>query len=156
MSDLVKFQVSIAGYNGPATTLHGVIVVADNVLVLASEHPLEEARRDGFGMITNIDLASVDYRFTDQLMREAIISYFVRQSQQTLDIVDKLARHAPGNSITNDGYDERGPRYRISPDITNGQIAVLAACAFADVQSPVAKAISMMDDITALYNLTTI
>lgn len=156
MSEVVKFQVSIAGYSGVATTLHCVILAADNVLVIAEEHPLEEERREGFGMVTNLDLPAVDYRFSDKLMRDSIISFFVRDSQQTLDLVDKLARHAPHNAITNDGYDDNGPRYRINPDITNGQMAVLAACAFADVQSPISKAMAMMDDITALYQLTTI
>lgn len=156
MSELVKFQVSIAGYNGPATTLNCVIIAAENVLVIAEEHPLEETRRDGFGMVSNLDLAAVDYRFTDQHMRDAINSFFVRDSQQTLDLVEKLARHAPHNAITKDGYDERGPRYRIAPDISNGQMAVLAACSFADVQSPVSKALSMMGDIAALYQLTSI
>lgn len=156
MSEFVKFQVSIAGYNGPATTLRCVIVAAENMLVVAEEHPLEEERMEGFGMVTNLDLPSIDYRFSDALMRDAITSFFVRESQQTIDLVEKLARHAPHNAITKDGYDERGPRYRIAPDITNGQMAVLAACAFADVQSPVGMALGMMDDIAALYQLTSI
>lgn len=155
-SSLVKFQVSIAGYNGPATTLHCVIIKADNMLVIADEFPLEEARREGFGMVTNLDLHAVDYRFSDELLRDAIQAYNTRQSQQTVDVLEKLARYSPSNAITNDGYDERGPRYRINPEITNGQVAVLAACAFADVQAPVNKALAMMDDITALYQLTTI
>lgn len=155
-ADIVKFMVSIAGYSGPAVTLLCALVNDDGVLVIADESALQEQRKEGFGVVTNLDLPSVDYRFTDDQLRDAIIAYYARDSQDTLDLDNKLARHSPGQSIATDGIDERGPRYRLSADITNGQIAVLAACAFCARQTPVARAMSMADELTELYRAFTI
>lgn len=156
MSSITKFLVSIAGYSGPSVTLVCAYDQRDDVLIVAQEEPLVEVRREGFGMVTNLDLPAIDLRFDDSRIRDAIRDYFRRQSQDTIDLIDKLARHSPDNAVTNDGFDERGPRYRIAPDITNGQIAVFAACCFADAQSPINAAITMMDDISELYGFVTI
>lgn len=157
MDDIIKFQVSIAGYSGAATTLICALMQKDNVLVIADEASLEEKRREGFGMVSNLDLDAVDFRFGDTRIRDSITEYFVREAQKTLDAVGKVARHVPNNNaITKDGFDMNGPIYRLSPDITNGQIAVLAACAFANAQTSIGKSIDMMADMTALYSITTI
>lgn len=156
MSSITKFLVSIAGYGGPSITLVCAYDQRDDVLIVAQEEPLVEVRREGFGMVTNLDLPAIDLRFDDSRIRDAIRDYFRRQSQDTIDLIDKLARHSPENAVTNDGFDDRGPRYRIAPEITNGQIAVFAACCFAGAQSPINAAITMMDDIADLYSIVTI
>ena len=43
-----------------------------------------------------------------------------------------------------------------SPDIDNGQVAVLAAVAFAESQRPVNAALSAMQDLNDFYSVTTI
>jgi hypothetical protein len=157
MSNITKFLVSIAGYSGPAITLVCAYDQRDDVLIIAQEEtPLVEERREGFGMVTNLNLSAIDLRFDDLRLRDSIRDYFRRTSQDTIDLIDKLARHSPDNAVTNDGFDDHGPRFRIAPDITNGQIAVFAACSFAGAQSPISAAISMMDDISELYSIVTI
>ncbi len=111
---------------------------------------------EGNARYTNLDLPAIALRFDDARLRDAIRDYYRRSSQDTIDLIDKLARHSPDNAVTNDGFDDRGPRYRIAPDITNGQIAVFAACAFAGAQSPISSAIELMDDIAGLYSYVTI
>lgn len=156
MSNITKFLVSIAGYSGPAITLVCAYDQRDDVLIVAEEGPLVEVRREGFGMVTNLDLPAIDLRFDDARIRDSIRDYFRRSSQDTIDLIDKLARHSPDNAVTNDGFDDHGPRYRIAPDITNGQIAVFAACCFAGAQSPIGSALALMDDIAELYSIVTI
>ena len=155
-ADVIKFQSSIAGYNGPAVTLICALVNEDGVLVIADDSALQEQRKEGFGVVSNVDLPSVDFRFTDDKLRDAIIAFYARDSQDTIDLDSKLARHSPSQSITTDGIDERGPRFRLNADITNGQIAVLAACAFCAQQTPVSSALSMMGEMTELYRAFTI
>lgn len=156
MTSTTKFLVSIAGYSGPSITLVCVYDQREDVLTIAREEPLVEVRREGFGMVTNLDLPAIDLRFDDSRIRDSIRDYYRRTSQDTIDLIAKLARHSPENAVTNDGFDESGPRYRIAPEISNGQIAVFAACCFAGAQSPISAAIAMMDDITELYGFVTI
>lgn len=157
MSSVTKFLVSIAGYSGPAITLVCAYDQRDDVLIVAQEEKnLVEERREGFGMVTNLNLSAIDLRFDDSRVRDSIGDYYRRRSQDTIDLMDKLARHSPENAVTNDGYDDHGPRYRISADITNGQIAVFAACCFAGAQSPIGSAIEMMDEMAELYTIMSI
>lgn len=118
MSNITKFLVSIAGYSGPAITLVCAYDQRDDVLIVAEEGPLVEVRREGFGMVTNLDLSAIDLRFDDARIRDSIRDYFRRSSQDTIDLIDKLARHSPDNAVTNDGFDDHGPGtglHQISP-----------------------------------------
>lgn len=155
------YLVSIAGYYGSPVTLVCVHSPQDDMLVIAGEEPLVEQRRPGFGMVTNLNLDALDMRFENEQIRKSIHEFQRRLGQETLDLDGSLGRHSPENAVTQDGFDERGPKYRLAPEISNGQVAVLAACAFAAGQSSVERALSLMDDITSListdlYSLTTI
>ncbi|SER35668.1 MULTISPECIES: hypothetical protein [Pseudomonas] len=152
---LQKIQVSIGGYQGRPVTLLCALDDSTNVLTIAAESPILTERKEGFAVVTNQDTDSFDMKFTDDLIRDAITSYYARSSQETLAVLDALARFSPDNAITKDSFDERGPRYRISPDIQNGQLAILAACAFADRQQPMNAITSMASELMQLYQAYT-
>lgn len=153
-SNIHAFHVSITGLEGPATTITCALVRDTNVLVIAAEEkPFREVRKEGFALVTNADLPAHDWRFTDTNVRDAITSYFARNVQGTLDLVDKVKSLDPQAAIFRESYDENGPRYKIAPDISNGRLAILAACAYADRQHNVGASLSMMDDLLELYGI---
>lgn len=154
--NIQPIEVCICGYEGQPITLICALKTDTNVMVIAAEErEVREVRREGFALVTNQQLDAADWLFSDDHIREAITSYFARSAQGTLDIVDKLGRHNPMNSIVKVGFDERGPRYQIVPDITNGQLAILAACGYADRQLSLCAAESMADELAGLYSVLT-
>lgn len=157
MSDNIqRIHVSISGYEGPAVTLVCALKTDSNVLVIAKqEQDLREERKEGFALVTNLHLPASDWLFTDDHIRQGIGDYYARSTQGTLDIVEALSRHDPSNNIGKEGFDERGPVYRITPDITNGQLAIIAACAYADLQVGLGSAASVSDRFADLYSLIT-
>jgi hypothetical protein len=152
----MKIIASIAGFTGSPTTLAAFFDSETNVIAVAKQIEFREERPEGYGMVTNLDLDAVDFKFTDKVMQDAIRSYYTRKAQGTLDIVDALQRFHPDNRIEQDEIGETGRRFRISPDIDNGQIAVLAICAFVDTQSSIRGALDAMNDLNEFYGIMTI
>lgn len=152
----MKLQVVIGGYMGQPVTIGCVIDDDTGVLSVAKVFDHSEKRMEGFAVVSNMDLPDCDFLFTDKHLRDAIRSYFARVGQDMVGIAQQLARFDPTNRIEKDAVDETGPRYRISPDIDNGQVAVLAAVAFAESQRPVNAALSAMQDLNDFYSVTTI
>ena len=139
---MIKLQASFTGYNGSPTTLLAVIDDDTGILVIANQIAYKETRhiqqKDGdgeisesdFTLISNVDAGETDFLFVDEMLRDAIRSFYSRKSQGMIDILEKLARYNPDNKIERDSVDEKGPSYKIMPDIENGQMAVLALTAF--------------------------
>lgn len=152
----MKLQVLISGFMGQATTLLCVVDDDTGVLTIGKQVPFSEARMEGFALASNMDLPECDYLFTDKHLRDAIRSYFSRGGQDMVAFAPSLVRYKPDNRIEKDAVDESGPRYRISPDIDNGQIAVLAAVAFADAQQPLKAVMTAINDLSDFYSITTI
>ena len=148
------FHVSVTGLEGPAISITCALERDTNVLVIvAEEKPFREERKEGFALVTNVDLPAHDWRFTDNDARDAITSYFARSTQGTLDLLKDVKHLDPQAAIFRESYDENGPRYKIAPDISNGRLAILAACIYADRQRNVGACLSMTDDILELYGI---
>lgn len=136
---MIRVQASVAGYSGSPITLLGAIDEDTGVLVVAKQVPYNEKRivqkaQDGseisFVLISNLDLRESEFKFSDELLRDAIRSFYSMNAQGSLDIIESVARYNPDNKIERDTIDERGANYKIMPDIENGQMAVLAMVSF--------------------------
>lgn len=152
----MKIVCSIAGYQGPATSLACSYVEDDGVLVVLKQIEYREARPEGFAMVSNLDLPALDFRFTEEHLKTAIQTYYTRMAQGLIDIDDAVVRYRPDNRIESSEITPMGRAYRIAPEIDNGQIGILAVCAFLDAQRGVAAAISMAADLADLYTVTSI
>lgn len=154
----MKFEVSISGYgqSGKPVTLQCFYDHSGDVLVVMREVPFIERRTDGFALVTNMELQTRDFLFSDDHIREGIREYFARTGLGTIDIDAAIVRYQPDAKIENDGIDERGPKYRLDPEIGNGQVAIIAAVAFIKSQRPVIDAIGAVDDFTKLYDVLSI
>lgn len=155
----MNFSVSISGYGATGSKPVTVLCVYDEgtgVLVAGKEVSFKEQRVEGFSMVTNLQLAERDFLFTDDHLRDAIRGYYARSGQGLIDVSDELSRWLPDNKIELNGVDERGPKYQLSPEIGNGEVAVLAAVAFVLAQEPITGALGAMEEFNELYKITAI
>lgn len=145
---------TIGGFQGQPVTLAGSY--EDGLLIVAKQLKYREDKPSPeFAMVSNLDLPDIDYRFTDAHFADAIRAYYAWRAQQNLDLVDALSRYSPDNRIESDRVDETGRKYRINPDIDNGQIAVLAMVSYAQRQSGIGSAVDMAKEFAdfAIYTI---
>jgi hypothetical protein len=126
-------QSTIGGYQGTPVTILGVYDENTGSLTIVSQKEYTESRlRPDVALVTNLQLPEHDSFFGDEKLSEAITHFFVRKAQGTLILDPKLSRYNPENKLQLKGVNEGGKSYEISPDIDNGQIAVLAMVAYVD------------------------
>ena len=133
---MMRINVSGFGSNGKAATVFAAFDPSNDVLLIAREaEAYESSERPGFLHITNQARDEHhDAVFTDDDTHEAITAYLELDGLGLLTISPKVQRLTPSNKIERDGMDSSGMKYRIQPDISNGQVAVLAACLYANRQ----------------------
>jgi hypothetical protein len=159
MSDAVKpvlIRVNMSGYKGAAVSLFAAFDPRTSVLNAAREHPAQElVDRPGFLRISNqVDDPNRDALFSEDELSDAIRAYHDMRAGGRLVMAPALQRHDPSNRIEADGVDERGTKYRISSDITAGQVAILAACWYARRQSGLESARQMFAEMKAMRIIT--
>lgn len=153
----MRIQVSIAGYSGTPVTLACVKDPATGVLVISKQVKYNEAKlAPDFALVSSHTLAQTDFTFNDEKFGDAVKAYFDQKGQGILVVHESLARFNPDNRIEYDSVDATGRRYRIAPEIDNGQVAVLAVAAFAEIQNHISTANQVADEISGLLELYTI
>lgn len=159
----VALQATIAGMGagsagGAETILAGYDLDSGVLLVdgARSEEPGTVAARDDDSVVVTNDVALVDHDqlFLEDQFREAITAYFSLQASGQLEIDTALMRHSPAGKIEPDGVDEKGRKFRVAPDISNGQLAIIALCWLALRQRNVATQIDAFDEMPDLDVMT--
>lgn len=135
-SNAVMMRVNISGYGGKAASVFAAFDRDTDLLMIVREAAeYEHHAREKFLHITNQPHDSHhDAVFTDEETKDAITAYLELEGLGLLKFGAKSSRAAPGNKIERDGMDAGGMKYRIQPDILNVQVAVLAACLYANRQ----------------------
>lgn len=147
----IKIRVNIAGYSGAPVSLYCAFDPATDVLLVGRSGEYDGADRDGFLKITNVGSdAANDTLFLNEDTKEAIEAYFEMDSMKSLTLGEQVQRFNPSNQIERDGMDEAGPKYRVAPGITSGQVAVLVACLTAKRQRAHAAAADAFKDFEFL------
>jgi hypothetical protein len=128
---MIQIQATIVGYGDLPATLFSSYDDEREVLAIAVEAEYREERREGAIVVANDERLDRDSLFSDEHLREAIAAYFAMQkgvargeAGSRLIFRDRAQRAVP--SVENDGYDESGPKWRVSPNIANVQVAALA------------------------------
>lgn len=157
MAKVHRIQVTIGGYKGHGTTLIAGLDTGTGILVVMKQHKYSEKLiKSDMTMITNMDLDDADTVFTDKDIKSAVESYFTRCAQSTIVIKDEARRFTPDSKVETDTVTTTGRTYRISPDIDNGQMAVLALCAFVDKQKGVGGTIEALNELDSMYRILSI
>ena len=153
----MRILTVISGYQGPPIALASVLDENTGVLVIAKQLNYREDRpAPDMAVVSNLDLPECDFMYSDKRLRDSIRAYFARRGQGMVEIESILGRYLPDNKIEQDGVDESGRKFRIAPDIDNGQIAVLATVAFVEAQKHISSSMTLMDDLSEFYRVTSI
>ncbi|MGZ8220042.1 MAG: hypothetical protein ACXWT0_00190 [Methylobacter sp.] len=145
---MIAIQSTIVGYSGKPRTLFSAYNAETRILVISVDADYRKERRDGCMVITNDDSIQRDMLFTEEDLQASIEAFFMLQGGVATDgksarlvFSDKAMRGNPAQSIEKDGMDTSGQRFRISENITSAQIAVLAACWYAE------KRLNVVNDV---------
>jgi hypothetical protein len=157
MSATVKIMCSIGGFTGQPITLLAGYDQSTGLLLVTSEVPFKNERRDGFAFLTNSAFAeSRDGLFSDANFEEAMMRFRELRAAGLLDLAEKLRKHDPDARIDVRDVTDGGRTYRVSAEISNGQVAVLALTWFAARQRAISAAESMTSDLLGYFDCETI
>lgn len=153
----MKILVSIGGYGGTGAspiTLAALRDDATGVLSVAKGVKYRDEPLVGFAFVTNMRLPNYDCLFTEEHLQSAILAYKEGEGLGTFLIDDEVAKHRP--RIETDGIDTKGQKYRLAPDFTNGEMAVLALAYFQSRQRSIGGLSDQMDRIANMYNILSV
>jgi hypothetical protein len=161
----VSLQATIGGISANASdageTVYGIFEVGTGVLLIDGASTVRsgeiEVRRPRHAVVTNNPAADDrDELFQDESIRQAIEDYFAMSGRGLLEIDPKVARVNPSTKIEPDGMDDHGRKFRVAPDISNGQMAVLVMCWFALRQTAIAGQLAAFDDMGIDTDIVTV
>lgn len=146
----ILLRVNIAGFSGEPVSLIGAFDHEDDLLLISDTKAYTDGDAPAMLKVSNQQRDKFrDDLVGDEQMQDAISAYFEMDGLKLLVLGDRALRHNPANKIERDGVGEGGVRYRISPDITCAQVAVMFACLAATRQRSVTGALSIMDEISS-------
>lgn len=149
----MRIFISVSGFRGQSVTLAalhdsdtGMLVIAKQVAFRLTKPEANDA------LVCNASTNEADFIFTDDHIAEAIRDYYLMKGHGHISLADALARYEPDNKIEVDDINESGRKFRISNDIDNGQMAVLAAVAFIKQQEAIGDCMSAIADLS-IYSI---
>lgn len=154
-----KLQANIEGFNGKPTSLFGVIDTDTGVLNIVMAAKVRQSKKDGCVLISNALKAECDFTFNESVFKDAISSYYrlkrgVANDNLTplLIISPKVGSSDPSSAIELNGVSDSGMDYRISAEISNLQLAVLAMCLYVEKSRTVDECFVMFDELQSLLD----
>lgn len=151
MSELINLQVTISGFQGKPTTLFSSYELVQKILIVAKEAAFRRDRFKDCLVVTNDPSLPHDKIFSMDDLKEAIAAF--QKLKKTYSADGKVFRLqlskgaqtcSPDSCVQIEGFDEKGPKYGVSENISCAQMAVLATC----------LAAAKIDDCEASCNLT--
>lgn len=133
----IFMRVNVIGYSGQAVSAFCAYDPISHVLSFGRVDKYEggvpkskagESRRDRFLLLTNqVTDAAHDQLISSDDMRDAIDAFFAMNDSESMVFGEGLAGHNPSHRIERDGVDERGVKYRLAADVSNGMVAAIFA-----------------------------
>lgn len=148
----VLMRINIAGYaDRPASVFAAYDPNSDVLAIARLAKEYEGGPRDGFLKITNQQRDDAyDAIYTEEETRDSILAFFDMENLGLLTLKGDALRINPANKIERDGMDESGLKFRFAPDISNAQVAVLAAALYGDRQRKIAQTASFAEQMRIL------
>lgn len=153
---IIPIQAIFAGFNNKAATVYSIYDDERLVLAVSVQAEFTRDRREGCVLITNDStLPDYDVLFVEEMFQDAIASYFFLLNgvgsdsvSKRLVIADKAMRSDPAMALEADGMNETGAKYRINPEMTSAQMAVLATAWYANMKGSLAeRTIDFWEDV---------
>ena len=159
-SGLKKLQVVISGYTGQGVSLYCAYDPETTILSVAKMGNYTEKRFRDSLLITNVsEIDSYDSLFTEKDLKAAINAFQMlfhgvskdgKSSRLTFSSACNAAN--PDSAIDQDKLDPSGQKFVIRGDISNAQVATLAACWYAFGVRNVDAVLDFGDRMISLLN----
>lgn len=147
----IRIQAEITGYQGQAINLLGALDTDSGLFIVAKELPIGE-RTEGAIVVSNDPRSERrDSMFTEDRIQEAIRLFFRAQATGMIELLQSMSKHDPAHRIEAGGMDENGTKYRLSPDVSNGNIAVLALLCTADITYKAESATDFSNELAEMF-----
>lgn len=148
---IIFIQAEATGYQGPSVTVLGALDT-DSGMVVISKELAHGDTHPGAVVISNDPRSERrDSLFTEQKLQTAIRLYFRAIASDLLELWPAVKKHDPQSRIETLGINELGTSYRLSPDLTNGNMAVLAVLDAADVAMNAQGSTEFARDLADMY-----
>jgi hypothetical protein len=151
MSGPIRVQAIVSGYQGAAVNLLGALDPKTGLFIVAKEQGIDERTEGALTVSNNTRLEDRDRLFDEDKLQRAIHLFFSLRGQGLLELLPAVTKHDPGTRIESDGMNERGTKYRLAPEMSNGNVAVLALIEAADVALAADTTVSSADEIADMY-----
>ncbi|WP_321946591.1 hypothetical protein [Paraburkholderia sp. J10-1] len=149
---LIKIQTAITGYQGLPVSLLGGLDTETGLLMVAKEMPYGDREATATFITNDPRTDERDGLFIDdEKLQRALRLFFRMRRTGLIDLMKTVSKHDPENRIESDGTTERGVRYRLAPDISNGNVAVLAMVEAADTAYRIEEASSFADELSSMF-----
>ena len=124
---IVKIQATISGYSGMPCSLLSAYYRDSGILVIVKIHAYSSEPIKDSSVITNVP----------RISRSAFFG---------------AGRANPSSILESNGIDVSGEKFKIAPEVTNEQVAVLATCCFVEHIEAADMGIGLIDDINDAYD----
>ncbi|GAB4059212.1 hypothetical protein [Uliginosibacterium sediminicola] len=152
MSNVIAIQATISGFGGEPGTVFSGYDQDSKILVVSKAVGYKKDRFRSCLVITNNKDLDNESLFGVEQFNDAIKAFYALRGgvasdsrSRRLSFDNDASRANPENAIEQDGLDANGPRYRISPDLTNIQAAVLATCLYAVNADSISDVVEMAE-----------
>lgn len=144
----MRLQACISGYVGKSATVLATYV--DGVVFVAKSVAYRTQRVSDSVLIANTELPAMEFRLDEADLGKAIEAFSQLKNSGMLSFDPAAQACDPSGAIEQDGITENGRKMRISPDIKNEQIAVLALCLYARRAATNDKVMSMLGELETI------
>lgn len=141
----MRLQACIHGYSGKPATVLATYAEDGGAVFIAKSVSYRQERVSDSVLIANSELPEMEHHFKEDSLGDAIEAFNRLRNGGLISFDKSVQGLDPTGAIEQDGITETGRKMRISPDIKNDQIAILAICLYAGKARTNAKVMDMMD-----------
>lgn len=150
MSD-VLIQAEVSGYQGRATNLLGALDTDSGMLIVVKELSVGERTANAIVISNDPRTERRDGLFTEDKLQDAIRLFFRATATEMVELHESMSKHNPAHKIQRDGIGENGTKYQLAPEVTNGNVAVLALIEAADKTYKAQSASDFSGELASLF-----
>lgn len=155
---IVKIQATISGYSGMPCSLLSAYYRDSGILVIVKIHAYSSEPIKDSSVITNVPRISRSAFFAESDMKKAIQAFktlsgkIAEDGTRGIEFAAGAGRTNPSSILESNGIDVSGEKFKIAPEVTNEQVAVLATCCFVEHIEAADMGIGLIDDINDAYD----
>jgi len=140
------------GFGRTPVSVYSIYDDEIDYLIVSAEKNWRPTRFKDCVLISDEELDDRDFSFSQKDVSDSINAYYDQMSLSRIEIRDSVSRCNPDSGIEYDGLKEGGKMFRLSPDINNSQVAVLATCLFVKRNKSINASIDMAEDILSMMD----